>query len=107
MEEDPMRFCSVIVLSNDAPRVFKLHLSRSIVGLAAAVGFGLLILMLFLGYYFPPSRFKEFDPSFLRGENSALRLQNQNTQLQTEKLSSELSELEKQSNRMVGLIEAD
>jgi hypothetical protein len=100
-------FCSVIVLTNDAPRIVKLRVSRFVIAILAAAGFVSLLVTVLLGYYFPPSRFNEFDPSHLRGENYALRLQNQNTELQTQKLSSELSELEKRSNRIVGLIEAE
>ena len=96
---------SLLVVSPQSPRFYRVNISRQVVIIVAAflLSFALTVALL---TRFPPARVNEADRSRLDAENRALKIENENTAISVEKLSTRLSQMEDTAKQITDLMNA-
>ena len=93
------RFCSLIILVPAAPRAFKMHLSRGIIGLLVLAFVASFLTVGFLGYTFP-RQVNDLHRTRLRAENDKLKMEASEATAGLQILDAKLAELESASKRI-------
>jgi hypothetical protein len=96
---------SLMVVSPQSPRFYRVNISRQVVIIVAAflLSFAITVALL---TSFPPARVNEADRSRLDAENRALKIENENTAIGVEKLSTRLSQMEDTAKQITDLMNA-
>jgi hypothetical protein len=100
-------FCSLIVVSNESPTVFKLRISRGAVRYIALAGLISFLTTVSLGYRFTAKTVDDMDHVRLQRENRSLQIENRNVEVRAQRLEAEIAGLEELSKRITELIEAE
>jgi murein DD-endopeptidase MepM/ murein hydrolase activator NlpD len=100
-------FYTFIVVQNASARLHKLKLPVRALYLLACIGFLSFFVAVGLGFNYARMAFKAADYDKLRAENTDLKVQKENLQLQTLKLGEKINNLESISERIQNLIESD
>ena len=100
-------FCSLIVVSNESPTVFKLRISRLAVKYIVIAGLLSFLTTISLGYHFPATELRDIDHVRLQRENRNLQIENRNVEVRAQRLETEVAGLEELSKRITDLIETE
>jgi hypothetical protein len=100
-------FCSLIVVSNESPTVFKLRISRVAARYIVIAGLLSFLTTISLGYHFPSTKLNDIDHVRLQKENHNLQIENRNVEVRAQRLEAEVEGLEELSRRITDLIETE
>jgi hypothetical protein len=100
-------FCSLIVVSNESPTVFKLRISRLAIRYFVIAGLISFLTTVSFGFYFSSAAMDEFDHARLQQENRALQIENRNIEVRAQKIEAEVVSLEELSKRITDLMETE
>jgi hypothetical protein len=100
-------FCSLIVVSNESPTVYKLRISRFTARYIAIAGLVSCLATVSLSYHFPAVKHDDAAHQRLQMENRALELENKNVQVRAQQIETELAGLEQLTKRITELIETE
>ena len=101
------RFYTFIVVPNASSRLHKLRLPVQLIYLLAAIGIISFFVAVSLGFSFTKMAFKVSDYNTLQAENTELKVEKKNLEVNTKKLSSKLNDLETLSAKLTALLEND
>jgi len=101
------RFYTFIIVPNASSRLHKLRLPVQVIYILAAIGAISFFVAVALGFSFTKMAFKVSDYNALQAENTELRVEKKNLEVNTKKLSTKLSDLETLSAKLTALIESD
>ncbi len=103
----PKRFYTFIVVPNASSRLHKVRIPVPVVYVLAAIGIVSFFVVVGLGFNYMRMAFKVSDYNTLQAENAELKVEKQNLEVTTKKLSSKISSLETLSQKLTALIEND
>jgi murein DD-endopeptidase MepM/ murein hydrolase activator NlpD len=103
----PKRFYTFIVVPNASSRLHKVRIPVQMMYVLAAIGGISFFVAVGLGFNYARMAFRVADYNILQSENTELKVEKQNLEVSTKKLSSKISNLESISERLTSLIEND
>src|SRR5579884_1081739 len=101
------RFYTFIIVPNASSRLHKLRLPVQAMYLLAAISVLSFFVLVSLGFSFTKMAFKVSDYNTLQAENTELKVEKKNLEVNTKKLSTKLTDLETLSAKLTALIESD